>query len=154
MRCLLKCSIVKEYRLCRRKLFNKRLVLNLWIHQQFVRSLYWHRLLFTCLKRSIGRSYATQCFHLEMLLFRDARHTCYRHRENHWRVHRNSHDVYTRISNASYAGLIVQRSLLLSARIVTNGDSPAATLDRMNASTCRGRPHHKKIFVSSFLITH
>lgn len=69
--------------------------------------------------------------------------------------------VYTRISNASYAGLIVQRiSLVIRRRIVTSGgDPPATTVSRQPSPrarmhlTCRARSiASQKVLISWFLI--
>lgn len=151
MRCLLKCSIVKEYRLCRRKLFNKRLVLNLW-NQQFVRSLYWYRLLFTCLKRSIGRSYATQCFHLEYSEMRDTRATDIVKTTG---VYIETHTTCTHAFLMPLMRVSLCNDLscypLESLRTEIHPRLPSTAWMRLPAAVDHIT---KKIFVSSFLITH
>lgn len=73
-----------------------------------------------CMRARLRRNVLSQ-------VFRDLRYICATDVVKTTGVYIETHSVYTRISNAFYAGLIVQRSLLLSGRIVTNGDPSATT---------------------------
>ena len=121
----------------------------------------WRIVHFMCLKNLLNDithiTYATQCFHLEYSEIRDTRHiilrTCYRHRENHWRVHRiETHTTCTHAFLMPLMRVSLCNDLscypLESLRTEIHPRQPSIVW--MPWSTCRGRLHHKK-YIYSFL---